>query len=91
MLKLSTYIDYSKETNDKDTKLKTDDIVRIPKYENIFARDSLVLNWSEELFWLKKVKNTVPSTYVICDLKGEKIFGTFYEKKQIKKHLELKK
>ena len=53
-VKLSTYIDYSKETNDKDTKLKTDDIVRIPKYEIIFARDSLVLNWSEELFLIKK-------------------------------------
>ena len=42
----------------------------------------------------KKVKNTVPWTYVISDPKGEEIVGTFYEnklKKQIKKMLELKK
>ena len=29
---------------------------------------------------IKKVKNTVPWTYVIHDLKGEKIVRTFYEK-----------
>ena len=33
-----------------------------------------------KLLWLKKVKNTVPWTYLISDLKGEEIFGTFYEK-----------
>ena len=43
---------------------------------------------------IKKVKNTVPWTYVITDLKGEEIVGTFYENElqnQIKKNLELKK
>ena len=34
----------------------------------------------EEVFGIKKVKNTVPWTYVIIDLKGEEIFRTFYEK-----------
>ena len=29
---------------------------------------------------VKKIKNTVPWTYFINDLKGEKIVGTFYEK-----------
>ena len=29
---------------------------------------------------IKKVKNTVPWTYVISDLKGEEIVGKFYEK-----------
>ena len=29
---------------------------------------------------LKKIKNTVPWTYVISDLNGEKIVGGFYEK-----------
>ena len=28
---------------------------------------------------IKKVKNTVPWTYVINDLNGEEIIGTFYE------------
>ena len=30
---------------------------------------------------IKKVKNTVPLTYVVSDLKGKEILGTFYEKK----------
>ena len=29
---------------------------------------------------IKQVKNTVPWTYVISDLKGEEIIRTFYEK-----------
>ena len=33
---------------------------------------------------INKVKNTVPWTYVISDLKGEEIVGMFYEKKQKK-------
>ena len=37
-------------------------------------------NWSEEIFVIKKIKNTVPWTYVLNDLNGEQIIGTFYEK-----------
>ena len=37
-------------------------------------------NWSEEIFVISKIKNTVPGTYVINDLNGEEIIGTFYEK-----------
>ena len=37
-------------------------------------------NWSEEVFVIKKVKNTVPQTYAINDLNGEESMGTFYEK-----------
>ena len=46
----------------------------------------------KKFLWLKKVKNTVPWTYVISDLKGEEIAGTFYEieLQKIKKSLELK-
>ena len=36
-------------------------------------------NWSEEMFIIKKIKSTVPWTYVINDLNGEEIIGTFYE------------
>ena len=35
-------------------------------------------NWSEENFIIKKVKNAVPWTYDISDLKGEEIIGTFF-------------
>ena len=37
-------------------------------------------NWSEVVFVIKKVKNTVPWTYVINDLNDEEIIGTFYER-----------
>ena len=36
-------------------------------------------NWSENLFVIKKVKNTVLWTNVNNDLNGEEIVGTFYE------------
>ena len=35
---------------------------------------------SEEVFIISKIKNTVPWTYVINDLNGKEIIGTFYEK-----------
>ena len=58
-VKSSTYIDSSKIITDKDTKYKVDDIVRISKYKNIFAK-GYVPSWSEEVFVIKKVKITVP-------------------------------
>ena len=79
-VKSNTYIESSKEINNKDPKFKIGDIVRISKYKNIFAK-GYVPNWSEEVFVIKKVKNTVPWTYVISDLKGEEIVGSFNEKK----------
>ena len=53
--------------------------MRILKYKNIFAKGDTP-DWSEEVFVIKKIKNTVPWTYVIDDLNGEEITGTFYEK-----------
>ena len=47
-------------------------------YKNFFA-NSYTPNWSEEVFVIKKVKNTVPWTYVINDLNGKEIVGTFYQ------------
>ena len=59
------------------------DPVRISKYKNIFAKE-YVANWSEEAFVIKKVKNSIPWTYIIIVLKGEEIVGTFC-KKELKK------
>ena len=78
-VKDNTYIDSNKEVNDKDPKFKVGDHVRISKYKNIFAKGYMP-NWSEEVFVIKKVKNTVAWTYVINDLNGKEIIGTFYEK-----------
>ena len=60
-IKSNTYIDSSKEIDNKDPKFKIGDIVRTPKYKNIFAK-GYVPNWSEEDFVIKKVKSTVPRT-----------------------------
>ena len=74
------YIDFQKEVYDKDPEFKVNDHVRTFKYKNIFAK-GYVPNWFEEFYVIKKVKNTVPWTYIINDLNGEKIIGTFYGKK----------
>ena len=58
-VKSSSYVDTSKEINEKDPKFKIGHIVRISKYKNIFTK-GYVLNWSGEVFAIKKVKNTVP-------------------------------
>ena len=86
-VKDDTYIDFEKEVNDKDPKCKVGDRVRISKYKNIFAK-GYTPNWSEEGFVIKKVKNKVPWTYLINDLNGEKIIGTFYEKELQKTNQE---
>ena len=78
-VKDNTYIDFGKEVSDDDPKFKVGDHVRISKYKSIFAK-GYTPNWSEEIFVIKKIKNTVPWTYVINDLNGEEITGTFYEK-----------
>ena len=78
-VKDNTYINIDKEANDKDPKFKIGDHVRILKYKNIFAK-GYTPNWSEEIFMIKEIKNTVTWTYVINDLNGEEIIGTFYEK-----------
>ena len=38
-----------------------------------------MLNWSEKIFIIKKIKSTMQWTYVISDLNGEEIIGTLYE------------
>ena len=66
-VKSSAYIDSSKEINEEDPKFKISDIVRISKYKKIFAK-GYIPNFSEEVFVIKEVKNTVPWMYVISDL-----------------------
>ena len=74
-----SYAEYNEDSNEKDPKFKVGDHVRISKYKNIFAK-GYTPNWSEEVFVINKIKNTVPWTYAISDLNGEKITGSFYEK-----------
>ena len=86
-VKDNTYINTDKKINNKGPKFKVGHCVRISKYKNIFAK-GYTPNWSEEVFVIKKVENTVPWTYVIKDLNGEEITGTFYERELQKSNQE---
>ena len=78
-VKDNAYINFDKEVDDKGPKLKVGDHVRTSKYKNDFAK-GYAPNWSEEVFVIKKIKNTVPWTYAISDLNSEGIIGIFYGK-----------
>ena len=69
-----------KKVNDKDPKFKVGDHVRVSKYKNILPKGYMP-NWSDEVFVVSKIKNTVPWTYVINDLNSEEITRAFYENK----------
>ena len=91
-----SYTQYS-DSNEKDPKFKIStcvtflrsewsyqkdqgDLARISKHKNIFAK-GYTKNWSEKVFTITKIKDTVSWTYVISDLNGEPITEKFYEKK----------
>ena len=63
-VKSNTYIESSKEINEKDPKLKIGNTVRTSIYKNAFAKRQTP-NWSEEVFVIKKVDDTVPWTYAM--------------------------
>ena len=54
-----SFAEYNEESNEKDPKFKVGDHVRISKLKNVFAK-GYTPNWSEEIFIVKKIKNTVP-------------------------------
>ena len=90
-VKSNTYINFSKQINDEDSKFKIGDIVRISKYKNVFAK-GYVPSWSEEIFVITKVLSRGHMLLVI--LKSKKLLDIFMKKncnKQTKKSLELKK
>ena len=90
-VKDNTYIHFGKGSNNKDSKFQVHDLVRISKYKNIFAKE-YTPNWSEKFLIIKKVRNTVPWTYVISDLNGEEIVGTFCKKnKTNQEHFRIEK
>ena len=74
-----SYSEYNEDFNKKDPKFKVGEHVRTSKYKNIFAK-GYAPNWSGEVFVVSKTRNTVPWTYVISDLNGEEVTGSFYKK-----------
>ena len=70
---------YIDEHNEKDSRFKVGNRVRISKFKNIFAK-GYTPNWSKEIFIVDKINDTVPYTYNIKDLNDEEIIGSFYDK-----------
>ena len=69
--------------------LKVGGLVRISKYKNIFAK-GYTQSWSEEVFVVCKIKNTVPWTYVIRGLMVKQLEAFMNKncKNLVKKNLE---
>ena len=70
---------YIDEHNEKDSRFKVGDRVRISKFKNIFAK-GYTPSWSSEIFIVDKINDTVPYTYNLKDLNDEEIIGSFYYK-----------
>ena len=70
---------YIDEHNEKDSRFKVGDRVRISKFKNIFTK-GYTPNWSSEIFIVDKINDTVPYTYNLKDLNDEEIIGSFYDK-----------
>ena len=74
---------YIDEHNEKDSKSKVGDRVRISRYKNIFAK-GYASNWSSEIFIVDKINDTVPYTYNLKYLNDEEIIGSFYNRESQK-------
>ena len=70
---------YIDEHNEKDSRFKIGDRVRISKFKNIFSK-GYTPNWRREIFIVNKINGTVPYTYNIKDLNDEEIIGSFYDR-----------
>ena len=70
---------YIDEHNEKDSRFKLGDRVRISKFKNIFAK-GYTPNWSSEIIIVDKVNDTVPYRYNLKDLNDEEILGSFYDR-----------
>ena len=78
-LYLILFAEYIEDSNQKNPKFKVGDHVRIFKYKNDFAK-GYVPNWSEEVFVINKINNTVLWTYAISDMNGEENYCNFLRK-----------
>ena len=68
---------YTDEHNEKDSRFKVGDRVRVSKFKNVFTK-GYTPNWSTEIFIVNKINDTVPYTYNLKDLNDEEIIGSFY-------------
>ena len=70
---------YIDEHNEKDSRFKVGDRVRISKFKNIFPK-GYTPNWSKEIFIVDKINDTLPYTYNLKDLNDEEIIGSYKDR-----------
>ena len=68
----------------KDPKYKVGDRVRLYSKRYLFEKKSVRNRWTEEIFTVKEVHQTIPPTYTIVDEKGEALLGKCYEYELLK-------
>lgn len=61
-----------------NSKFRIGDHVRISKIRGVFDKKYLP-NWSTEIFIVRKVQLTNPTTYLLKDAKNEEVLGAFYQ------------
>ena len=81
-VKDNTYIDSIKEINDKNPKFKVSDLARTSKCKNNFAK-GYTPNWSEEVYVMKEVKNTVLNDDNDGLIRYENSFNSWIDKKDL--------
>ena len=70
---------YIDEHNERNSRFKVGDRVKISKFKNIFAK-GYAPNWSKEIFIADKINDKVPYTYNLKDLNDEEIIVSFYDR-----------
>lgn len=68
---------------DKNIKFNIGDTVRISKHKSLFEKGYLP-NWSTELFKVTKIKYTNPVSYLLEDMHGQAIHGSFYNQEMLR-------
>jgi Integrase core domain/Chromo (CHRromatin Organisation MOdifier) domain len=69
-------------------KFNIGDRVRISRTKGVFEKGYLP-NWSEEIYDIHEVKNTNPFTYILKDMNGEVLSGSFYNEELQKTKQEI--
>lgn len=64
--------------NNRKSKFKVNDYVRISKFKALFEK-GYTPNWSTEIFQISKILPTKPITYLLVDSNKDEIKGCFYQ------------
>ena len=75
-------------TTTTTTKFYVGDNVRISVNKSLFTKGATA-SWSEEIFTIKRIRNTIPVVYELEDLAGEVVKGGFYNEQLQKTKQEI--